>query len=622
MEKKGNEIWIDDIRNSENMAFPGTAPGNDGKAEGQEAEAGRSGQEAPQQAASRQNIQIGGCVSENQNPKQADAASGIQNRQQAQMAGQPAVMGTPETMRLKENFGFVAPRAFAYAVFYAFCMFRNGSGITFPFFVAGSLLFFYSLLSKLEITLKKGSCFYMVAMLLLGVSTFCTDDGFLIFFNKLGAFLLLMSFLLKQFFDTSKWKLGKYLGSICWLLFGSIGELGRLFSDGSGYFKKREKKTDKRIWYFAIGLLAGVPLLLIVLLLLASADAVFRQMTKHLILDMDIVGMIDIVFRITALFIASYALTAYLCKRKIREDVADLRKGEPIPAITAAGLLTALYLLFSGIQIAGLFLGRLQLPAGYTYAMYAREGFFQLLAVSLLNLVIVLSCMCFFRESRALKWVLTVMSLCTFVMIASSAMRMVIYIRYYYLTYLRILVLWALALLALLFVGVLAHIWREDFPLFRYHMAVVAVMYLALSFAHPDYLIARVNLANASARIRLSQAESRSDIFGGGKGDRGNFFLARKPYQDYSYLGGLSADAAPVLVPYLRELGYDMEAFDAENAVRYAEKLDLEETGAGDGQVWFGYYWMRRLQQRTENFGVRTYNVSRHAALHCIEGMK
>ena len=51
--------------------------------------------------------------------------------------------------------------------------------------------------------------------------------------------------------------------------------------------------------------------------------------------------------------------------------------------------------------------------------MYAREGFFQLLTVGFINLAIVLVCMTFFRESRLLKAVLTVMSLCTFVMIAS-----------------------------------------------------------------------------------------------------------------------------------------------------------------------------------------------------------
>ena len=59
--------------------------------------------------------------------------------------------------------------------------------------------------------------------------------------------------------------------------------------------------------------------------------------------------------------------------------------------------------LFSGIQIFGLFLGKMQLPEGYTYAQYAREGFFQLLAVSILNLILVLVCLSFFRESKVLK---------------------------------------------------------------------------------------------------------------------------------------------------------------------------------------------------------------------------
>ena len=42
-------------------------------------------------------------------------------------------------------------------------------------------------------------------------------------------------------------------------------------------------------------------------------------------------------------------------------------------------------------HLFGLFLGKMQLPEGYTYAQYAREGFFQLLAVSILNLILVLA---------------------------------------------------------------------------------------------------------------------------------------------------------------------------------------------------------------------------------------
>lgn len=454
----------------------------------------------------------------------------------------------------------------------------------------------------------------MAAMLLLGISTFCTDDNRLIFFNKLGIFLLMMSVLLKQFCDTSKWKLGKYFVSIGQLVFASLGELKRPVADSAYYRKNRESDGNKKVWYFLLGLLIAVPVLVVVLMLLSSADAVFRKITNDIFEDIQLVNLLNIAFRVTCIFFASYALTAYLCKHKIKETAADRRMGEPILAITVTSLLTLLYVLFSVIQIVGLFFGKMQLPEGYTYAMYAREGFFQLLAVSFLNLVIVLMCMSFFKESRVLKGVLTVMSLCTFVMIASSALRMVIYIRFYYLTFLRILVLWSLLVLALLFLGVVTNIFKETFPLFRYGVAVVTVLYLALSFAHPDYLIARVNVLNAvredmawwtpeEAQL-AAQDFSRADMFGG------RFFLAQNPYHDYSYLVNLSADAAPVLIPYLEELGADMEAFTQEDPVAYINAR------SGDGVYLnrpedFGYFWMRRMKSRLDGFGVRTFNVSR-----------
>ena len=532
-----------------------------------------------------------GSVVENQVPNKVAEAAAVGIAEPASQTKKE----TEESKKLRENFGFFGPATFLYAVFYAFCMYKNGSGVTFPFFVAGGLLFLYFSLSKLGTTLKKGSVFYMIAIVLLGISTFCTDDSRIIFFNKLGVLLLMMSLLLKQFCNTEKWKLGKFLGSICQLLVMSFGELGTPFKDGKAYYRRKGEKINKKGMYFVPGLVIAIPLLLVVLLLLSSADAVFRQMTKSLLENIHFGNIMNVLFRIAFLFFASYALISYLCKKGIKEEVKDRRNGEPVLAITVTSLLTLLYLFFSGIQIAALFLGKLQLPEGYTYAMYAREGFFQLLAVSILNLVIVLVCLCFFRESKPLKWMLTVMSLCTFVMIASSAMRMMIYIMYYYLTFLRVLVLWGLALLAVLFVGVIVHIFKEDFHLFRYSMVVVTVLYLGLSFAHPDLIIARVNVTNtANAGVR----------------DAGVFEIF-EPYNDYSYLSNLSADAAPVLVPYLEKLGYDMKAFEADSPKMYA-KSNYDTWYYPSNIDAFGYYWMSDMKERTENFGVRTFNVSRY----------
>ena len=179
----------------------------------------------------------------------------------------------------------------------------------------------------------------------------------------------------------------------------------------------------------------------------------------------------------------------------MKENVPDKRTGEPMLAITVTSVLSIIYLIFSGIQIVYLFFGNMELPYHYTYAEYAREGFFQLLFVCLMNLALVLICLGRFKENKILKTILTVISLCTYIMIASSAMRMIMYIRCYALTFLRIFVLWSLAVIFLLMTGVVISIYKERFPLFKYSMVLVTVLYLGLSFSHPDYWIAKYNIA-------------------------------------------------------------------------------------------------------------------------------
>ena len=364
-----------------------------------------------------------------------------------------------------------------------------------------------------------------------------------------------MSMLLRQFYDTSKWELGKYLGSIIETALGAIGELPEPFLDITDFVKK-EGKQKKELWYGLMGTIIAIPLLMLVTVLLSSADVFFGQMTSHLLKAFDMETVAGITIRIVAVFFIVYMIISYLCCHSLKEEVKDNRTGEPVLAITISSLLTAVYLLFSFIQIFGLFLGKLKLPAGYTYAQYAREGFFQLLAVSILNLILVLAFLSLFRESKELKGVLVVMSLCTFIMIASSAMRMILYIKSYDLTFLRILVLWTLALLTVLFTGVLAKILKNDFKLFRYSMVAVTVMYLALSFSHPDYIIASYNIQKADA--------------------------------DRSYLCKLSTDAAPALVPFLKE---------DKSGDRYIVKI----------------------KTKGKAMDPRTFNVSRYIAYRAVE---
>ena len=447
---------------------------------------------------------------------------------------------TKESRKIRENFQVFGLATFLYACFYAICMYKNDAGITCLLFVEAGLFYANYCRKRLELPVKKGTAFYVVSILLLGISTFCTDDARIILFNKTGVFLLMMSMILYNVFETKSWGLGKYLTALIQSVLWSIGEWPCLFFDGRSFCKNKLGSKGKTVLYAVISVLVSIPVCIIVLKLLMSADAVFGHMTNKLLDNINFYNVTGILFQIIAMFFCTYGILSYVAKREIKEETEEGRKGEPILAIPMAGILTALYLVFSVVQIAGLFLGKLSVPEGYTYAAYAREGFFQLLAVSILNLVLVLVGMQFFKENRVLKLLLTLMSLCTFIMIASSTMRMVLYIRTYHLTFLRILVLWSLLVLAVLFAGVIINLYKKQFSLFRYSVVVVTVCYLGLSFAHPDYWIAKYNVAQRETIILM----------------------------DESYLHELSADAAPVLVPY-----FEMEEAERQWKIEDADSI-------------------------------------------------
>lgn len=501
---------------------------------------------------------------------------------------------------IRENFHIFGIASILYGIFYVFCMFKNDAGITYPLFVAGTVGYIVFVLRKLEMKLKKESRFYVISMLLLGISTCCTDDWRIIFLNKTGIFLLTICMILGVVYNTAQWNLGKYLGSIVRVCAMSLTEMNKPFSDAVWFCKNKLGKKHSKYLYLLIGVGITIPVFAIVFMLLASADAVFRDMASHMLSDISAGDLYIMTLMFLFMTMASYCIVAYVSKKQIKEEVADSRKWEPLIGIPLVSILSLLYLVFSGIQIVYLFMGNMQLPEGYTYAEYAREGFFQLLAVSIINLVIVLVGLYYFKPSKMLKVVLTIMSLCTFIMIASSAMRMVIYIQYYYLTFLRILVLWSLVVLFLIFAGVIAYIVRESFSLFRYSIVVFTCFYIALSFSHPDYWIAKVNIA--------STKETRSEFFQG------------TAYEDFQFLSGLSADAAPVLVEWLVEEGYDTECYYVET-MSFEEYMRLNnyienETGKNEinQKTWCAYSYLKNLSESCRDMSVREFNLSRFGA--------
>ena len=161
----------------------------------------------------------------------------------------------------------------------------------------------------------------------------------------------------------------------------------------------------------------------------------------------------------------------------------------PVIAITFTAIIGSVYVVFSLIQVLYLFTGSMGLPKGISYAQYAHEGFYQLLAVAMVSI-----CTRLFKRSKALSAILLIIGGCTYIMIASSAMRMVMYIRVYQLTFLRLFVLWFLAVLCLWLAFLLVSVINRNFPIFKACMVAVTVAYIGFVFANPDYQIAKYDL--------------------------------------------------------------------------------------------------------------------------------
>ena len=416
----------------------------------------------------------------------------------------------------------------AYGLFYCFCLYQNGHGITSPLWVIATIAYYVFAMKRLEIPFVKSTLFYAVSAVILGISNCLTDSAPLHFFNYTAILLLMFLVLMKHFYVMPDCNIGQYLLGLICTTFGSIGCLDGLFKSFFRFRKTNKEESNPLVRNILLGMCISVPLLFVVVLLLTCADAVFCELIFDSFLSKIVVpkNLAGIVFMILFGTFACHSILLYLARQQFKTDTKNVKTGEPVIAITFCLMLTIVYLLFCFIQVKYLFfgLGESSLPEGYTFASYARQGFFQLLFVCIINLCLVLFCLGHYKENKLLKGILTVISLCTFIMIASSAYRMILYINAYQLTFLRVIVLWALAVIFLLMCGVIVYTYQPTFPLFTYGVGIVTCFYIVLSLSRPDTYIANFN---------LTQIEQNKDV-----------------YLDTEYLYNLSLDAAPILAAH------------------------------------------------------------------------
>ena len=157
--------------------------------------------------------------------------------------------------------------------------------------------------------------------------------------------------------------------------------------------------------------------------------------------------------------------------------------------------LNIIYLVFCYIQIKSLFLKNVNI----NYAHYARQGFFQLMIVSIINLVTILIAKKneTTNETQNNKYI-KVMSLImlgfTYIILISSVVRMFYYESAYGYTLLRLLVYCALLTEAILLIPTILYIIDKKIKLPQCYFTIILAMYVVMNFANFDIIIAKRNV--------------------------------------------------------------------------------------------------------------------------------
>lgn len=321
---------------------------------------------------------------------------------------------------------------------------------------------------------------------------------------------------------------GDLRNAFWWAPFGNFsalpGALGHSLKRRGGGQKRREDTAPAVL----LGAVLTLFLLPLVLLLLASADASFERALSAMFgwIDFDfpavflrLVLAVPVSFYLFGLFWGARRRTGLRGSAEKLRQAAEKRRslGFAAAGIPIAALL-AVYLIFFIAQLpyfisafAGL------LPGGFTYAEYARRGFFELLWVAAINLLLL-----FFTKrrvrpgGRARRVLAALLCGATLLLLGTAARKLGLYIGIFGLTRKRVWAAWAMVLVAVVVVlALVEEFWR--LPLARALALVCCGWFFLLCAVNVDGLVVRYNYAAWQAgRIEEMDAAAPEPVFAAG----------------------------------------------------------------------------------------------------------
>jgi hypothetical protein len=272
-------------------------------------------------------------------------------------------------------------------------------------------------------------------------------------------------------------------------------------------FGKSADEETKRSYFSIVkkvlaGALITVPVLVIVIPLLISADNKFKELIgdfpRWFSINPETIAKVIFVLLSAAAFFGVFQI---LSKRHVKEmemeTVKHLFQIDGVITFSFLAVMNFVYIIFTFVQFKYFFGGYLQ--SDLTYAEYARKGFFELMFVTVMNLTLTVIVLLFANRTQTLlcrlnQTMLTILVLSSTVMLCSAFKRLGMYEEAYGYSFSRILAHSFMIFLTVIFAYTLIKIWIEKLSLFHFYFISALVYYVVINTIDLEQLAVNKNI--------------------------------------------------------------------------------------------------------------------------------
>ncbi len=287
-------------------------------------------------------------------------------------------------------------------------LWKHGVGLSYTILVILVMVVGYLLACRAGIQPAKSTWLLVPAILFFAIMTWIRSEPMTSLLNiMLSVFLLALAAVT---YSGGKWWNYSFSDYIQKYFYLALSSLSRLILS---FFQKETRQTEDgaidvveesperkptQVWAILRGLILALPIVLVLALLLGQADPIFNQELQELLKIFKIERLGEYLFRLFYILVLAYLLAGvYLHSINQSDDRNLIGLEKPwlarflgsVEAHIILGGIDVLFLLFVFIQFKYFFGGQGNIHIdGFTYAEYARKGFYEMVMVAAISLLI------------------------------------------------------------------------------------------------------------------------------------------------------------------------------------------------------------------------------------------